>query len=132
MNLTDVARETLGTPFRHQGRICGVALDCVGVIAYILDRLELDYQDYLNYTRIPYKGLIKKKIDEQPCLEPVSDLTEANVLLMRFKREPQHAAFFTGSTIIHSYESIGRVVEHDLTEEWKRRIVAMYKIVGAQ
>jgi hypothetical protein len=38
-NVIEAARECLGTPFRHQGRIVGEALDCAGVAVHVAERL---------------------------------------------------------------------------------------------
>lgn len=54
-----------------------------------------------------------------------------DILLMRFAGEPQHIALYTGATLIHSYASIRRVVEHRLDIKWARRIVQAYRIKEA-
>lgn len=129
--IIELARGCMETPFKHQGRVPGVALDCAGVLVHVLTSLGLPCIDERGYPRSPYKGLIKSILDSQPALENVgrSDPEPGNVLLMRFKIEPQHVAIFTGSTIIHAYSGIGRVVEHSIDSAWKKRITSVYRIV---
>ena len=49
---------------------------------------------------------------------------------MTFEGEPQHVAIVSLPNIIHSYERVGRVVEHGLTEFWRKRIVRIYRFLG--
>ena len=121
------ARETLETPFRHQGRIAGVGLDCAGVIAHVADRLGMHYDAPTNYGRTPYRGLLEATLDAQPCLERVPDMQAGDVLLMKWKAEPMHLAIWTGSRIIHAYEGAGKCCEHGLDDAWRSRIVRAYR-----
>lgn len=123
-----LARECLGTPFTHQGRQIGVGLDCAGLVAHVLDGLNLPYNDMNGYPRTPYDGMLKKSLDSQPSLTEIYKLEAGCILLLRITRAPQHLGIFTGDTIIHSYLTAGRVTEHRLGDSWKRRIVSMYRI----
>lgn len=121
------ARETLGTPFQHQGRLSGLALDCAGVAAHVATRLGVAFNEWPGYGRIPHEGLLEKVMDAQPCLVIVNDRQPGDVLLMTFERDPQHLAIYAGETIIHAYESVGRVVEHRLSNEWAKKIIKTYR-----
>jgi cell wall-associated NlpC family hydrolase len=125
------ARECLGTPFIHQGRQKGKGLDCAGLLVYVLNRLRVPYNDNIGYPRLPYRNLIKDILDAEPSLvaERGKNLFPGAVLLMRIRREPQHVAIWTGDSIIHSYSGSGAVVEHSLSDEWRRRIIGVYRIV---
>jgi cell wall-associated NlpC family hydrolase len=127
-----LARDCLDTPFLHQARVPGVGLDCAGVLVHILQSLGLPCIDERGYPRLPYRGLIKSILDAQPALSTINrdDMQAGDILLMRFRKEPQHVAVFTGTGIVHSYSAIGRVVEHGLDELWKKRITAVYRIIG--
>jgi cell wall-associated NlpC family hydrolase len=123
------ARSCLGTPFQHQGRIKGLALDCAGLAISVADDLGIVYQDVQGYSRLPVRSLLQSALIDQPELKRVETCAMApgDILLMRFGRHPQHLALYTGSTIIHSYEAAGFVCEHDLSDEWRQRIVAVYR-----
>ena len=69
--IVKLARECLGTPYIHQGRHKGVGLDCAGLVAYVLDGLNLPYNDMRGYPRTPYEGMLKKALDNEPSLERV-------------------------------------------------------------
>jgi cell wall-associated NlpC family hydrolase len=130
-DVVTAAMQCMGTPFLHQGRIVGRGIDCAGVLEHALKTLGLPYIDERGYPRLPYRGLIKSILDSQPSMRLLpkkSDMQRGDVLLMKFKTEPQHVAIYTGKTVIHSYADIGRVVEHDLTADWYNRTTHAYRI----
>lgn len=124
------ARECIGTPFAHQGRILNRALDCAGVAVHAARRVGLEVAEPAAYSRLPNAAMLEWWLDQQPFLERVTDMQPADLLLMRFTGEPQHLAVYTGDTIVHAYQSIGRVVEHGLDAKWRRRIVRVYRFRG--
>ncbi|MBK7954571.1 MAG: C40 family peptidase [Candidatus Accumulibacter sp.] len=127
------ARACVGTPFRHQGRLLGVALDCAGVAVHVANTLGLSPIDPAGYGRTPAFGMLEATLDGEPFLEPVTDLSDrqpGDLLLMRFTAEPQHLAIFTGDTINHAYEAPGLCCEHLFTDRWQKRIVCVYRFVG--
>lgn len=126
------ARETIGTPFAHQGRLCGIALDCAGVAAYVAKCLGVEFNEWPGYGRIPHQGLLESVMDAQPCLDRVYSQQSGDILLMKFTGEPQHVAIYAGETIIHAYETIGKVVEHRLDAVWLSRIVRIYRFKGVE
>lgn len=130
-DLVDFARECLGTPFKHQGRVNGRGLDCAGVLVHVMRRAGVPVIDSIGYPRMPVDNQITKILDAEPALERLTDKNyqPGDVLLMRFRHEPQHVAIFAGENIVHSYSAIGKVVEHRLSDVWRRRIVRGYRIV---
>ncbi len=123
-----VARSQLGTPFKHQGRVPGLALDCAGLAAYVATELGVDFNEWPGYGRVPCNGLLQAVMDAQPCLEVVSSKQPGDILMMRVGREPQHLAVYTGdNTIIHAYEAVGKVCEHRLDHIWNKRIIRIYR-----
>ena len=130
MILTTYARETLGTPFVHQGRTCGKALDCAGVGQHILKRAGIEHSDKTDYGRTPHNNTFAKVLDAQPCLELTNEISEGCFLLMKFFKQPMHLAYCAGDTIIHAYEESGKVVEHNLDAKWRRRVARIYKVIA--
>ena len=133
------ARAEIGTPFRHQGRIPGKALDCAGLLIVVAAAVGLDYIDQADYSRRPSGGLLESALYAQPCLDRVTDLRPGAVLLMRFAGDPQHLAIYAGFSetyedagIVHALLQARKVCEHRLTDEWRRRIVRVYRFVGVE
>lgn len=133
------ARAEVGTPFRHQGRIAGKALDCAGLVCHVANVLGMDYCDQQGYSRHPSQGLLESALEDQPCLVRVSlsDMQAGDVLLMRFSCDPQHLSIHAGwndayrdDGIIHAWLQARKVSENRLTDEWRGRIVRVYRFAG--
>jgi len=126
------ARSLIGTPFRHQGRIPGVALDCAGTgISAVYIGAGIVIEDFSGYPRTPFDGMLKKMFDQQDHLEqiPISDMAPADILLMRISKAPQHVAILSyDGYMIHAYQSVGKVVEQRIDDFWRRKIVAAYRL----
>ena len=125
--IVNLARETLNTPFLHQGRVLGVGMDCIGVAAHIAKSLGLDHTESQGYSPSPSNGLLESALGAQSCLFEARDMQVGDLLLMRFAEEPQHVAIFAGDTIIHSYQNVGKVVEHPFSDVWRARVVKIYR-----
>jgi len=126
----ELARDCIGTPFRHQGRVPGLALDCAGLLVHVFNGLGLACNDVKGYPRRPYEGLLEEALLNQPNLVKVgkSDLQAGDVVLFRIKKEPQHIGIFTGSSLIHAYYATGRVVEQSFNS-WKHCLTHVYRVV---
>lgn len=134
------ARAEIGTPFRHQGRTPGRALDCAGLMIVIANRIGAETIDGTSYARRPSSALLETALDMQPCLTRVAlDAVEpGDILLMKFYGDPQHLAIFAGRSdvyqddgIIHAWAQARKVCEHRLTPEWRARIVRAYRFTEA-
>ena len=132
-SLVAAARALLGMPFRHQARYASGYVDCAGTVVHVAETHGLTYFDQQDYPRRPGGGRLEQALDSQPCLRRVAlaALAAGDVVLFRFDGEPQHLGICAGPTIIHAFESSGRVVEHDLTDLWQRRIVRVYRFQEA-
>jgi cell wall-associated NlpC family hydrolase len=119
----------MGTPFVHQGRIPGLALDCAGFIAGVISRLGLPVNDAKGYPREPYQGMLKAHLDKEPSLEQIFKLEDDCVVLFKIIKDPQHLALYRNNQIIHAYATAGKVVAHRFGGHWNKNIVAMYRIV---
>ncbi len=133
------ARAEIGTPFRHQGRQPGKALDCAGLLIAVADAAGMDYIDRADYSRRPSGGLLESALDAQPCLMRVGSMVPGDVLLMRFAGDPQHLAIYAGfneayedAGIVHALLQARKVCEHRLTDEWRSRIVRIYRFSGVE
>lgn len=133
-DILSAARQCIGTPFRHQGRLVGFGLDCAGVAIHVARQIGAGHLDVTGYGRSPSNGLLEKSLDSQPCLERValSCRSAGDLLLMRFASDPQHIAVCAGDTVIHAYEAAGRCGEHRLSSLWQARIVRVYRFRGVE
>ena len=125
------ARSQLKTPFVHQGRVPGKALDCAGLVVTVARLVGIDPVDVGGYSRIP-TGVLAGVMESQPCLVriKVAEATAGDVLVMRFAKEPQHLAVLAGDTIIHSHAAVRTCCEHAFDDTWRRRVVTAWRFIG--
>ena len=126
--IVESARSFLKTPYLHQGRDPAVGLDCAGLIARVMESLDLPYKDLKGYPRTPYDGMLQSVLDDQPRMRRTNELVSGAVLLLRIRKDPQHVAIYTGNSIIHALQAVGEVTEHRFDDRWRQRIVQAYEI----
>lgn len=126
-----VARTLLGTPFHHQGRLKGVGVDCVGLIVCVCRELGVPHIDCLSYERHPDGVTLLAKLRENMIEVPVKDREPGNVITFRIGRFPRHVGIITDYGLIHTYQEVGRVVEHVLDNMWLTRISNVFRMKEA-
>ena len=131
LEIIAIARETIGTPYQHQQRINGVAMDCAGVPVYVARRIGLPVDDVLGYGRQPMPDEMRRVLADHLVRVPTERLQIGDVVWMRFRGEPQHLGIvgdyiYGGFSLIHAYNGagIGEVIEHRMDHAWRSRIVA--------
>jgi NlpC/P60 family putative phage cell wall peptidase len=136
------ARRWVGTPFRHQAALRGVGCDCAGLIrgvgeaCGVLRISPVMWACYANYARLPHPARMRKALEV--FLRPVAHAGAAHlgdVLWMQWRPDlPMHLALVAERNgrpmLIHSTIDIGRVVEHELTVEWRSRIHSAWRYPG--
>lgn len=134
-DIIDAARECIGTDYRHQGRILGVGLDCVGVILHVGKKINVELFDVRGYAQMPVNKILEKSFRDQHALEEIDpkEAKKGDIFLMKFLTEAQHAAVYTGpeeDTVIHAFQRIEKVCEHGMNNFWKKRIVFAFRFKG--
>jgi cell wall-associated NlpC family hydrolase len=124
------ARSLLGTPYRHQGR-SKTAVDCIGLIVVVARELELFDPNRLipaNYSARPKDGLLEKNVAEV-CMRV--DVVEPGLIAL-FRWSPRapaaHCAILTDDGMIHSYKTVGCVVEHGYRAKWPTRLHSLWRM----
>lgn len=124
------ARKFIGTPFLHQGRNRH-GVDCAGFLALLFVGMGVPIKDFRAYGRTPYgEGLRTACRDNLG--EPVTrEWLPGDVALIAWEKHPHHVALIGeyahgGLSLIHTYQSVGRVTEHRLDETWAARILEVY------
>lgn len=128
--IIEAARECKGTVWKHQARIPGVALDCAGLLVHIFKRVGVPFNDERGYSRVPHHDIMRGILDAQPSLLVLNrrEYEAGDVLLMRYKIEPQHIAVFTGEGIVHASCTHRKCVEHRLGRD-VLKVMRAYRIV---
>ncbi len=130
------ARLELDTPWVHQGRLAGVALDCAGLIVITGRRIgalapDLDVN---GYSRAP-DGSMLDVCDRH--LVRISAIELGAVLVLQTDREPQHMGIVGdyrhgGWSLIHATNASrpGRVVETRLMFARNLVLRGVYRFPG--
>ena len=114
------ARTHLHVPWSHQGRVPGVALDCVGLVVLVLDHFNLFPDDgwkYVQYPRRPTAEFLSYFRRYGKAKSPASAL-DGDVLVFNEGNHPCHCGFRTTYLgqpgIIHAHAGMRKVVEQEL------------------
>lgn len=132
--ISSLAREFLGTPWVHQGRLKGIGADCGGLIVGVLKEAGYADVDFTNYSRLADGKSLRAKCREYLAKKSVDDLDEGDVVLMRFDKmsNPHHLGFIAKKdgrlTLIHIIDPDRGCVEHTLSAHLRRMVVEAYSI----
>jgi NlpC/P60 family putative phage cell wall peptidase len=128
------ARRWLGTPFRHQGRIRGEGVDCIGLVLEPARALGLTDYRPAAYARLPDAGTMREELVRHLIKVARSDMRPGDVLLLAAPLSPSHLALVGelggALTMIHASGPIGRVVEHGIDATWAGRIRGVFRFPG--
>lgn len=131
----DIVREAktwIGTPFKHQGRIKGVGVDCAGVVIGIAHALAISDFNYTHYSHVPDGVTLRRLLEEHLIPKFMSALQPGDIVLMCFDAQPQHVGILSEDGIIHAYAQVRRCCEHRLDAVWRSRMVSGYAYPGLQ
>jgi cell wall-associated NlpC family hydrolase len=122
------ARRWVGVPFRHQGR-SERGIDCVGLPIVVCQSLGLLDQrsDVANYDRLPSGELVDRL---RAHCRPIPAAVPGSLIVIAWTKIAAHVAICTGETMIHAYESVGRVVEHGYRGRWIRLTHSTWALPG--
>lgn len=126
------AREWLGTPWHHQGRLKGVGVDCAGVVLGVARDLGLSEFNMTGYGHRPDGRELEALCYSHMTPVPPADARPGDVLLIEVDNQPQHLAIVTDAGMVHAYAPLRRVVEHRLDDAWTARIVAAFRMPGVE
>ena len=136
--IVEEARKWKETPYKHQGRTCGRACDCAGVLIGVAENV-LGIKDIYDtrYGRNPENWQIKSVLDQHPNLitKDRDKMKIGDIVLMSLDGMTSHHVGIISDYskqsfgLVHCYSSIGRVVEHRLNKVWNDRIQSIYEVV---
>jgi NlpC/P60 family putative phage cell wall peptidase len=128
------ARSWIGTPFRHQGRVKGIGVDCLGLVVEVYRKvLHVSMGNGVVYGRQPHLPTMMAEI--RKWADPIDweAALPGDILLFRFEKDPMHFGIRTDRGFIHSYAG-GQaiVIEHNLSEDWIERITSAFRLKELQ
>lgn len=134
-----IARAWKGTRYHHQARLKGVGCDCLGLIVGVAEEADLRdangkllaAYDETSYSKAPNGEYLTGKLEELLASVPLSEKRPGDIGLFLIDGNPQHLAIFTdfegGLGMIHCYAQARGVVEHRLDEQWKSKLIKVYR-----
>lgn len=134
-DVVEEARRWVGTPYRHQAAVLGVGCDCIGLVRGVADRLGVmpvdDWSMIGAYSRTP--SPLRMGEHMRRWLLPVNQPQDGDIAWIEWREGmPMHLAILAhgpnGPSLIHSYENVGRVVEHSFSGEWPARVQSWWRI----
>lgn len=142
MDVVDAARAYIGVPWKHLGR-SRRGVDCAGLlILAVKDSEGVELEAPQRYGRDPFKGTLESYCAKSAALVwsgPKGQCTSANLkagdgVVMSPAGLPRHLGIvgddkMYGFSLIHADGSpgVGRVVEHGLTDQYLKMIVAVFR-----
>lgn len=128
------ARGMIGTPFQHQGRLPGHALDCAGLVVCAARACGFAIADRSGYATVPHAGVFTRCVEENCTRIELAEVRPGDFMTFAFVREPQHIAIVTQVEplqIVHAWMDAGRVAENGLDAYWRRRLRGCWRLKGA-
>lgn len=132
-----LARAWLGTPYRHRASTMGAGCDCLGLLRGVWRGLygeePMAVPAYRADMRDPaFAGALEAAAER--LLVPVDGpAVGSQIVLFRLNRAAavKHCGILVSpNRFIHAQERLG-VVEANLTEAWRRRVVSRWVFPGA-
>ncbi len=136
-DITREARRWLGTPYAHQGRRRGQAVDCVGLVFGTLRAAGIgsdafwrrQHRRWGTYREIPDGATLYQGFSLFVPEYPPAKARPGDCLLITFAGAPRHTAIYTErDTIIHAYKEVGRCVEQTWTGTWRRDTTSAFRL----
>lgn len=132
--LHEAARAYLGVPFRHQGRSRN-GLDCIGLLVMALADYGRSVEDVTTYGKDPHNGLLEENLTREfgPAI-PKEEARPGDLAAIAYtRRVTRHVAVLGeytegGLSLIHTDQSLGRVVEHRLDSKWAKLIMGVWRV----
>jgi cell wall-associated NlpC family hydrolase len=119
--------------------IKGKGCDCLGLIVGVVDELGLKDKndqplsgyDEVTYSKEPDGAYLTEKLTALLDEVPIAEARAGDLALFKVRENPQHMAFLTDYEgtlgMVHSYAPARRVVEHRLDDDWKSRLVKVFR-----
>jgi murein DD-endopeptidase / murein LD-carboxypeptidase len=128
--IAHAAISQLGVAFRAHGRIAGVALDCVGLVAYCLNTAGLAITAPCNYTlRGDYYGVLTDFFrDNGFCRSATTEPKSGTIGAVRCSPQQYHLMVRVDQGWVHAHAGLGRVVLMPDPSPWE--VLDLWRLKG--
>ena len=126
------AETWIDTPFKHQGRLKGIGVDCYGLIVEIARHFNITNYREANYGRVPQPRLMWKELRTQMCESNLTNAKPGYVFFMAFNKQPMHLALYDGENIIHALSTAKKCIKQRFTPELQRLVRGVFYYKGVK
>lgn len=135
LQIVQAAREYVGTPCIHQGRLKKIGVDCIGLIMGVAKDIGsplVDKEDYRAYRRKPDRGeSIMMRYLRAQCKESTGKLGDILVFWTNRPGVPHHMGIKSeGDKMIHAFTSMKIVAEHSIDATFQSRLMCSFSYPG--
>lgn len=140
-DIVAAGRRWLDTPYAHEGRILGVAADCICVPLLAARELGLSDFDIRGYSRRPGAEDILALCRARPELQEVRVHQPGDLVVLAWREGAREVPAHFGligdypipghCSLIHAWAQARKVCEHRIDDAWQRRIIARFAFRGA-
>tara|TARA_R100001086_G_scaffold217062_1_gene133375 strand:- start:52 stop:498 length:447 start_codon:yes stop_codon:yes gene_type:complete len=138
--IADVAKSYLGTPWLHQGRAKGKAIDCIGLLVGIAKEIGYPVRDREGYPLYPddVSSLLLEIIEEHK-LKRTTEVKKGNILVFRIGRAkfPSHVGVLVEEPdMVHAMNfrsksmKLFTVRQHIYAGPWVGRTHSIWEVPG--
>lgn len=111
------ARHCVGTPFRPQGRVPGLGLDCVGVIVVAAAAAGIAVEVPPYALSGEHDARLVVALRQHGC-RAVAEADDGDILVMAPSPRQRHLGIVTPAGLVHAHAGLGRVVEGPIDPAW--------------
>lgn len=131
--IVDAARECIGTPWHHQGRVVGAGLDCLGLLVHCSVAAGKEVRDETNYKRVADESrLIEALISHDAKKVDRESIQTADILFFKMAGRMQHAGVVVSVDpirFVHAYNVGPSVVaEVELSNYWTDKLHSVWRL----
>jgi cell wall-associated NlpC family hydrolase len=119
------ARALIGTPYHHQGRLPGKALDRF---------CEATFEDVRAYDAYGRGRSLTDELTRWLVPVPLDDEKPGDVLTFHVfdRHRATHCGIVTEYGLLHTYFKVKRVVEHTMDDRWKSKRMGAFRFPGVE
>jgi cell wall-associated NlpC family hydrolase len=138
--IVEEARSWIATPFEHQHRVKGRAVDCVGLLIGVARALRIvpSEFDFTGYSRLPDGRSLIEQADMHMTRIARIAMQPGDAVAIAYDGDPQHFGLLTpyrhgGLAIVHAASRYGCVIETRLmfgSSPLTPKFVAAYRLPG--
>ena len=135
--IVDYARSMIGTPFQHQGRVAGRAMDCGGLVEEVADHFGIKPEGFVfeGYSTFPRPKFVFSMLTKYlGFVGGLKNGLPADVLLVADHGYAMHLGILAERdcyrTIIHSSRKHGGVTEHIIDAAFEREVRSVWRYPG--